>query len=500
MQRTPSTDPLAKHSLFLKGLLVFLVCLAGLAAIQAATPNLVGHDGYYHIKMAYLMRTEGLKPDFVWLPLSVLNPQEYVDHHFLFHVLMIPFTFGDLVLGAKLASMIFPALAFLAFWLLLERQKVPMAWLWTFGLLAVSEAFLYRMSMPRAQSLSLGVLMLGLNFVLARKRRALFFLAWAYVWLYNAFPLLVLLAGAYSLARWLVERDLDWRTSGSALAGIAAGLVVNPYFPRNLVFVARHILPKLSGATEISVGNEWFPYTTGQLLENSWASFAILALGLICLALSKQAVSARTMTALLLMGGFGLMLMQARRFIEYFPAFVLAFSAFNVADWQAQRQPAADSSSVRISWARLAGLAAVAAAAWWSIGATRTAVSSSEPYTRYAAAAAWLQQNTPQGALVFQTDWDDFPELFFYNHHNTYLAGLDPTYMALYDEELYAMWVALTRGQVGNPGQIIAATFGARYVISDQGHGAFIDEAMADPRMRLVFEDESAVIFEVLAE
>ena len=57
-----------------QGLALFTVFILGLGLIQFATPNLVGNDGYYHIKMAYILRTEGLKPAFDWLPLTVLNP------------------------------------------------------------------------------------------------------------------------------------------------------------------------------------------------------------------------------------------------------------------------------------------------------------------------------------------------------------------------------------------------------------------------------------------
>ena len=72
---------------------------AGMAWIQFASPDMPDNDGFYHIKLAYLMRTEGLKPEFKWLPQSILNKNEFYDHHFLFHVALIPFTFGDLRLG-----------------------------------------------------------------------------------------------------------------------------------------------------------------------------------------------------------------------------------------------------------------------------------------------------------------------------------------------------------------------------------------------------------------
>ena len=59
------------------GVILFVVFFAALLLIQFATPGLVGNDGYYHIKASYILRTEGLKPDFNWLPLTILNAENY---------------------------------------------------------------------------------------------------------------------------------------------------------------------------------------------------------------------------------------------------------------------------------------------------------------------------------------------------------------------------------------------------------------------------------------
>jgi hypothetical protein len=68
---------LHKHTLLAIGIL--LLFLAGMGFIQFSTPDMPDNDGFYHIKLAQIMRTEGLKPPFPWLPLSILNPQEYRD-------------------------------------------------------------------------------------------------------------------------------------------------------------------------------------------------------------------------------------------------------------------------------------------------------------------------------------------------------------------------------------------------------------------------------------
>ncbi|HSO12317.1 MAG TPA: hypothetical protein VLT51_08070, partial [Anaerolineales bacterium] len=127
------------------------------------------------------------------------------------------------------------------------------------------------------------------------------------------------------------------------------------------------------------------------------------------------------------------------------------------------------------------------------------AVENSKPYDLYAGASLWLEKNTSAGSRVFQTDWDDFPRLFYYNTHNTYLIGLDPTYMQLYDSDLYDLWVLITQGNVENPSKIIAGRFGSQYVHTDLKHGGFIRVAGRDPGLKEVYRDAQAILYEVLA-
>jgi hypothetical protein len=136
----------------------------------------------------------------------------------------------------------------------------------------------------------------------------------------------------------------------------------------------------------------------------------------------------------------------------------------------------------------------------WNIQASQASLQKSAPHQQYAAASAWLESNTPPGSRVFQTDWDDFTRLFFYNTHNTYTLGLDPTYMQLYDAELYDHWVDITKGRVEKPARTIAETFGASYVLTDLNHKEFLRRAEADPQLSEVYRSDDAVIFEVLVQ
>lgn len=491
------------HKRFIPPILLFALFFFGMSIIQFATPNLPDNDGFYHIKLAWLMRTEGLKPNFPWLPLSILNEREFYDHHFLFHVALIPFTFGDLLTGAKWAAVTFSALAFMGVWYLFHRQRIPFAWLWALALLGISDAFLYRMSITRAQSLSLGVLALGLAWMLEGKYKHLAILSFLYVWMYDAFPLMVALAVAQSLAVLLLERRIELRPVLWVAGGIAAGLIINPYFPENLIFTYHHLLPKLTDPTSVQVGNEWYPYDTGQLLKNSLPALAAFAGGAFALGLSGRKMDVRTAASFLLALLFGLMLFKARRFVEYFPPFALIFAAFALVPlFDAIRiQPPLNIGlppmiQKNLPVVLLAVFVMVAIVN--SIPATQKQIVRSKDYDLYRGASQWLLENTVEGERVFQTDWDDFPRLFFYNTHNTYLAGLDPTYLQIYDEGLYEDWIEITRGDVAEPSDIIRARFAAHYIHTDLHHEDFIRQAEDDPGLREVYRDDQAVIYEVL--
>ena len=98
---------------------LFGVFVALFAYVQYGSAALAGNDGYYHIKMGYLISQQGLTPDFSWLPLTILNPDAYYNHHLLWHVYLALFAGVDpavdggaaLTQSAKIASIIMPSLA-----------------------------------------------------------------------------------------------------------------------------------------------------------------------------------------------------------------------------------------------------------------------------------------------------------------------------------------------------------------------------------------------------
>ncbi|MEJ7713015.1 MAG: hypothetical protein WKF84_25025 [Pyrinomonadaceae bacterium] len=176
--------------------LIFGAALVGFVFLylQFRTSALLDVDAYYHIKWSRLLWEGMLRgdfpPSFPYLPLTTLNPKDYVDHHLLFHFLLIPFTwFGDLRVGAKAAAVIFGSLGVLSCYCLILRYRVRYAPIWVLALLASSAPFLYRLSMTRAQTLSIVFLIVGIYLLFEERYRRLALVAFLYVWYYSLFVL-----------------------------------------------------------------------------------------------------------------------------------------------------------------------------------------------------------------------------------------------------------------------------------------------------------------------
>ena len=496
-----SAPPLLRVSILQHSVLALLFSLSIWSYIQFATPHLVDNDGYYHIKMAALIREQGLPVHFPWLKLTLLDEAGYTDHHMLMHVLQIPFTyFNDLRLAAKWSAIAFATFAFLSFYWVVWRYEIRYPLLWLLLLVASSHAFLFRMSMPRGQSLSLALQLITFHFLMTRNHIGLVSVAAIFVWAYNGFTLLVPLAGIGAAAYYIVERRVAYPLLLAVGGGMLLALVVHPYFPRDILFLWNHIVPKLF-ATEYgtSVGAEWYPYTSWVLVTN--APLALVAY-VTAIALTNREEWTRDLPRLywaLVATMYLVLLLKSRRFVEYFPPAAILFLAFALRGWVERL----DWSEVTRSPARLSSILGASLVLAWScqvtIAAVRTEIANAPATEVYRGGAEWLAAHTPANTMVFHTDWDDFPMLFFFNTHNTYVVGLDPDFLRLKDERRFRMWEAITRGEVPGFEDSILDDFGCEYVFTDNEHHEFIAQAQRSPRMERVYTDLRVTIYRVLA-
>ena len=484
------------------------------------------YDGYYHIKWTRVL-WEGIKsrtfpPAFPWLPLTTLNPKDYVDHHLLFHIFQIPFAaFSDPRLGAKISAAIFGGLAVLScFWLLLKyRIRYPLVWL--IAVLACAQPFLFRMNMAKAPPFAIIYLIVAIHLFFKRKYWPLLPLALVFTWTYDLFVLLIMATAFWVITIAVTELRFEWRPLVYVLIGCIAGLVINPYFPHNLQLLIEHMQIKLTAADfDTKVGSEWYPYDSWEFLGNSLVACMSMVAAYIAFEPSERKRAHFPIFFLLFATALMIMTARWRRIAEYWPPFAVLFAAFTLQPWleglrlYPRRLPAEileelapflDHTGTSAQFEKsarelLATIAALIVAVvlsgflYFNLRATMHEIAQSEPHDHYRAGTEWLRNHVPPGQVVFNTDWDDFPRLFYYDSSHYYVSGLDPNYLYDKDPVLSRLYEDITLGREEDPGPLIRDRFGARYVFSDNSHHDFFEQARVSGWFDIVYEDTQCTI------
>ena len=491
------------------------------------------YDGYYHIKWTRELwgsiKTNSFPPAFPWLPLTTLSPKEYVDHHLLFHIMQIPFAaFRDPRLGAKIGSIVFASLAVLSWYWLLLRYHVRYALVWLIALLACSAPFLFRLNMAKAPPLSIIYLVIAIHLFFQRKYWPLLPLALLFTWTYDLFLLLLMAAVFWVLAIAWTERRFEWRPLVWVVIGCAAGLVINPYFPQNLQQLYEHMTIKLVPAEYVTkVGYEWYPYDSWEFLGNSAVACIAMLVGYIAFDAGDRRRAQHSVFFLLLATALMIMTARWKRSVEYWPPFAVLFAGFTLKPWfdgtigYLTRLPAEVLEELKPFfdnqdswWRRLTSdvrevLKTVTVAfvalvlgvfLFFNLRSTVEEIGRSSPHNYYKAGAEWMRANIPPGQIIFNTDWDDFPRLFYFDETHYYVSGLDPSYLFDKNPKLSQLYDRITLGQETDPGPLIRDRFGARYVFSDNAHDDFFQHARESGWFDIVYEDTDCTIMYIRDE
>jgi hypothetical protein len=130
---------------------------------------------------------------------------------------------------------------------------------------------------------------------------------------------------------------------------------------------------------------------------------------------------------------------------------------------------------------------------------------------RMEASASWLKSHGRTGDIVFNVNWDTFPELFFWDTDQRYVSGLDPVFLFAYDRGLYwkahhlqtgeatdFTWgtMAPEAGRREETYTVLRRDFRASYVVLDKGRNAALYQyLLSDNRFASGFEDASTPVF-----
>lgn len=503
-------------------------------------------DGYYHIRWSSLL-WESFKgghwlPTFIWLPLTVLNPNDYADHHFLFHLLQIPFLwFFEPVLAAKIATVCYGSLAVFSVYWLMFRYQVDYLLLWLGALLTCASPFFYRINMAKAPPLTIIYSVLGIYLLFERKYVWLLPLMFVFVWTYSLFPILFLAAIIWSAIVLWNERRFEWKPLAYTFVGMILGNIINPYFPNNFKLFFEHFFTKVTSDYPVPVGGEWYPYDGWQLLTHLTVAFIAMLIGYILFTPRTGKLPEKATFLLVFATVLFVWIFKSKRIAEYFPPFAILFAAFS---WQAFMQPRVsqlpdefkrdieplldkDKKTEKqqliyqvkqaVPWflgvllvvIMFINFVGIDTTAWgnesWrnTVGlrwlfnikqnGLKTEVGNNDDNDRYQRATNWAKENIPEGERIFNSNWDDFPKLFFYDTKHAYVYGLDPNYLYSENPDLYKLLMEITSGKIKDPAPSIREKFGANYIFADAKENEdLVTNCLESGWCEMAYEDDEA--------
>lgn len=525
-------------------------------------------DGYYHIRWSQLLwdnfRQGKWLPDFIWLPLTVLSPSSYADHHFLFHLLQIPFLWlFEPVTAAKLGAVVFATLAiFSCYWLILY-YKVDYPIIWLLALLTCANPFYYRMNMAKAPPIAIILTILGIWLHFERRYIWLLPLTFVFVWAYSLYPMLIVASIIWAAIIYWNESEIEWRPFAYTVGGAIAGNIINPYFPRNLWLFWEHFWTKFRTNFDVPVGGEWYPYDSKMLLGLCIVALIAMFIGYILYQPSEKRLDEKSTFFLLFATFLMIWTFQSKRFAEYFPPLAILFAAFTFQAFNRSkpdalllpedfrrdlspfldREVATANDDKRDFWQTacvylISGMLFVymilmmngieIPRSLLSEAAANNRCLKEDPFTaqnrciiqkglrheleqndpleRFQKGAEWAAKNVPaidengRPVRIFNTDWDDFPKLFFHDTKHAYIAGLDPNYLFSRNPENWKLYEQITTGKMDDPAPTIRDKFGARYIFSDLHHDDFYAKIMESGWVEKIYEDDDSMILRIRDE
>ena len=498
-----------------------------------AEPLFADPDSFYHAKISSLMSEQLIVKNFPWLVFTNL-PQIYTDHHFLYHIFLIPFVkFFNPLIGIKIATTIIDTGFILLFYSFLKSCKAKWPEFFTFLLLG-SAPFMFRINLAKANGLSL-IFVFFLLFALFRKKYFwLFIISFFYVWAYGGWPLGILLASLYWLSSLLSSfilrsqeenksfhclivsllKSSEWGPFVAVIAGSLAGLIINPYFPQNLQFywVQTFQIAVVNYGSKIGVGGEWYPFDFFNLISYGWPVILSFLLAILFFAgslmlkkqrdVEKETVT-RTFFLTALSGIFFVLTLKSCRNAEYFLPFMAVTCSFllkyfydrDVYLYLKNNVLKILKSERNYKLLIFYVVTMIIVSFVGNVWQIKGDLSKGFSFNKYKEAATIMAESSKAGDIVFHSDWDDWPILFYNNSKNYYIVGLDATFMYEYNQNLYQKWRDITWGKYdGDAYTAIKDDFDARLVFIADGDIQKMDKYFnADERYELLYNGEGKV-------
>ena len=418
-------------------------------------------DSYLHVGVARRFLEDGWLRRFEWLPHTTLH-DPYPDMYLGQHLLLVPLVavFGPL--DAMRVGVVLLSSAFaLSLYLVLRQRGVrwPAPWI-VLGLAACPLALTYAVFLKGATTFFI-LLPWFVDAVWAGQRRRVFGLAWLSVYVYVGATVLLPFAVVHLLAvRWL-EGRWDAGCVVATVAGVVAGMIVNPFWPAHWAYVVAELRTIFERAPELVPGEyrgaEWAELSGKTIVILAGAAMAAWFAVLIRQLGRSAAVSAPAVSgAVAALGLLGAGLLSGTKMVQLF----IIFSVLTVPMLVEQMRP----------WPRWLGPVAIA------LGALVAGLSVDRLHTElglpavarprdYQAMGPWLAERAGPREMVV-APWDDMPGLFLFGGDQRYMAGFNVQFLRDHDRRRFEAYALFYRGVITDPEQTMITFFdGARFVL-----------------------------------
>jgi hypothetical protein len=345
----------------------------------------------------------------------------------------------------------------------------------------------------------------------------------------NITPIVPVVVIVVAMVKGLIERQWEWQKWLMVLAGVCVGWLLrpNPLGTARLEYV-QILVHEIVRQKKIPLlfGREWLPVSTSALAAFSYFILiwiAVAAVLMIAVAVRRSYLTRKDHSFLwsslaLSVVFFAATVAITKRTTPIWDTFAVMFIAkaftclLNPLD---QRREQFIKRDTRLLLA--ISVAAVCAVMVYD-GLDQHLVQGQWrgiPPDRLKAVSYWLKDHGRPGEIVFNVNWDAFPELFFWNSEQRYVSGLDPMFLFAYDQGLYWKTHHLQTGegtdytwgtsdyQDNSREDTYAALrgdFKASYVVLDKLRNEGLFRYMQrDPRFRLGFQDAGSAVFVVAA-
>ena len=512
---------------------IFLFILTFLYYSFLQYNNYIGDpDGFYHAKITLFLREGILLKSLPWMQLSTLK-ENFTDHQFLYHLILIPFTFlKNPLVGIKIATVFFASSMVTTFYWLLKKFKI--IWPWLFSILFLTmEGLSFRLSLIKTNALSLLIIYLLIYALFFRKYKLLFALGFLFVYLYGGWPLALLILFFYFLADFIYKKihgnklKIFWKkiiyffnkknlesTNNLKLIiiiflGILSGLIINPYWPHNIYFYYQQIIQIgiINLGQQFIVGSEWYGSSLGNIVASAPHLFIFANLIWITFVFKIKKASQKTWFAFLLSFFFLLMTIKSSRYIEYFWPLTMFFIASGITDlkkiitWQKIKKDYWQKQNKYLKMYLFSILFVFFLTIIPSLikNSLKTKIPSNWPINKFRQSALWLKNNTAEKEIIFHSSWSDWPLLFYYNTNNYYLIGLDPTFMYNFDNELQELYIDITTGKIKKDlSKIIKEKFNSNIIfIEKDKNKEFRNNLNNSFYIKKVYEDNEVNIYKI---